>query len=119
MMAKSLEAAIMSYRSLTGEWPCDFGTPDPVGAGVRKDGPEHAEVKTFEGKENASLQDIFEEVKRTSLAGHIQPLDERQRQTHDREVFERGSTDIPVGYAHPENQQNLFSLKWSTICRRT
>ena len=64
MMAKSLEAAIMSYRSLTGEWPCKFGTPDNVGAGVRKDGPEHAEVKTFEGKENARVfKKIFEEVK--------------------------------------------------------
>ncbi len=114
MMAKSLEAAIMSYRSLTGEWPCNFGTPDPVRAGVRRDGPEHAEVKTFEGKENARVfKKIFEEVKKgrplldtSSLLTSV-----RGRRMTVREALERSETEIPVGYANPENQQQFVFFK--------
>lgn len=114
MMAKSLESAIMSYRSLTGEWPCDFGTPDSVGASVRRDGPEFAETKTFKDRENAEVfRKIFGEVKKgrplldtSSLLTNV-----NGRRMTVREALERGATDIPVGYANPENQQQFVFFR--------
>ncbi len=114
MTAKSLESAVMSYRSLNGEWPYKFDQPDPVGAGVKKDKSDFAEVKTFKDKENAKVfKKIFEEVKNgramldtssilTSVSGGRMTV---------REALERGVTDIPVGYANPDDQKVFVFFK--------
>ena len=61
MTQKSLETALMSYRSLNGEWPYKFDDPDTVGAGVDKNAADFAEKQSFTGKENAKVfKKVFE-----------------------------------------------------------
>jgi prepilin-type N-terminal cleavage/methylation domain-containing protein len=113
MMEKSLESAIMSYRALTGKWPCNFGSPDNAGARDR-DSPEFAEKKTFEGRENATVfRKILEEVKngRALLDTSSLLTNVSGRRMTVREALDRGSTDIPIGYADPNNQQRFLYFK--------
>ena len=103
MTQKSLETALMSYRSLNGEWPYKFDDPDTVGAGVDKNAADFAEKQSFTGKENAKVfKKVFEEVKKGRASSGRMTV---------REALERGESDVPVGYPNPENQSEFKFFK--------
>ncbi len=114
MTQKSLETALMSYRSLNGEWPYKFDDPDTVGAGVDKNAASFAEKQSFTGKENAKVfKKVFEEVKKGRALLDTSSIMTRVsggRMTV-REALERGESDVPVGYPNPENQSEFKFFK--------
>jgi len=130
MTAKSLEAALMGYRALKGEWPYAFNpsTMDKPCNELKKTSayartvtfgkyshPAHEGCTGREGRFEASdnhllFKEVFAEVKRgralLDTSSILTSVKDGGRMTV-REALERNKGEIPVGYVNPDNQKDF------------
>jgi prepilin-type N-terminal cleavage/methylation domain-containing protein len=130
MTAKSLEAALMNYRALKGEWPYAFNpsTMDKPCNELKKTSayartvtfgkyshPAHEGCTGREGRFEASdnhllFKEVFAEVKRgralLDTSSILTSVKDGGRMTV-REALERNKGEIPVGYVNPDNQKDF------------
>ena len=130
MTQKSLETALMSYRSLNGEWPYKFNpsTMDKPCNELKKTSayartvtfgkyshPAHDKCTGREGRFEASdnhllFKEVFAEVKRgralLDTSSILTSVKDGGRMTV-REALERNKGEIPVGYVNPDNQKDF------------
>lgn len=130
MTAKSLEAALMNYRALKGEWPdaINLSNMDDPCAERKKSSayartltygkyshPDHDGCSGRKGRFEASdnhlvFKEVFAEVKRgralLDTSSILTSVKGDGRMTV-REALERNKGEIPVGYVNPDNQREF------------